>query len=994
MNRIKKRWEDETLLQIGRRETRANFERSSEQKSLNGNWKFLFLDAPEYAPSHFEEISYNDKEWDEISVPSCWQMQGYGKMHYTDVWYLFPINPPYVASKNPTGIYRKTFHLDKNWTKNNTILRFDGVNSAYDLWINGTHCGYSKVSRLHSEFDISEYVVEGENHITVRVYQWSDGTYLECQDMWWFSGIFRDVTLFNENKEAITNLKINGDLEEGYVDGILHIDVETSVESGELVYTLLEDGEIVLSGSGDIENSVYRSSAKLPQVHTWTAETPNLYTLEVKLIINERTTDSVKTTVGFRKVEIKDGNFTVNGVPIMIQGVNMHDFSPITGNTVDPKVIEDDIIMMKQHNINAIRCAHYPKMDYFYELCNVYGMYVIDEADLETHGFEWAECYTWLNNEPSWQAAYVDRSIRMVKSHYNHPCIIMWSMGNEAERGDNFVATYNSIKALDPSRLVHYEGDREADTSDVYSTMYSNLVRLAEIGEGNDAHGKPHVICEYAHAMGNGPGNLEEYQEIFRKYKRLQGGFIWEWYDHGIETVDKNGNITYYYGGDYGDKPNNSNFCMDGLITPWREASTGLKTYKQIIAPVKIKEIDVENGQFVIENLYDFRDLSHLKLCYTVTHNGICDASGEITDLYVNPMKQSAIIIPIQLETYTENADYYLNVSFLLKEDTRYAEAGHQISLTQFLLKEVDQTAIDSVSLIEVGMLEINDESHELRVSGTRVQVVFDKVFGRITQYLVDGTSYIEEGIKLNTRRADIDNDMYKIQDWNGKYFLFSSDEQLEHMEAYTEDGVVKVIVQTHFSYLSQTFGFKCNYTYTIHESGEMKMELDCKGFKYSTFVPEFIPRIGIEFSVPKTFEQVKWYGLGPEESYPDMKSHAYMGIHEKSGAEMHTEYAMPQENGLRSNTKWVEVNNGKKYLQMVADTPIAFNYHDYTVEALEQAKHIGEIEKTDKWVVHMDMKHSGVGTNSCGQEQTYRNKTKINDYQMSVTFKVVDADR
>ncbi len=977
--RIKKRWEDETLLHINRRETRANFYRKNNSTSLNGDWKFLFLDAPEYSPEGFENIDFNDENWDNIPVPSCIEMQGYGKMHYTDVWYLFPINPPFVSSENPTGIYRRNFIV--NDTESKQILRFDGVNSAYDVYINGKHAGFSKVSRLHSEFDITDFVQKGENQITVRVYKWSDGTYLECQDMWWFSGISRDVSLLTEPKSSINNLLVTPDLDETYKNGTLKVSVDALSKNAKISYVLLDGTSEILSG----ESLEFDFEVNAQKVKTWTAETPNIYTLIVKYVVNGSVVDEVSTTVGFRKVEIIDGNFTVNGKVIMINGVNMHDFSPKTGNTVDPASVEADIIIMKKHNINAIRCAHYPKMDYFYELCNKYGLYVIDEADMETHGFEWAECYTWLNNEKSWEDAYVDRITRMVKSHFNHPSIIMWSLGNEAERGENFTTSVKKIKEIDLSRLVHYEGDRNADISDVYSTMYSRLDRMIEIGEGNDAHGKPHIICEYAHAMGNGPGNLAEYQEIFRKYKRLQGGFIWEWYDHGIETIDKNGEITYFYGGDYGDKPNNSNFCMDGLLTPMRTISSGLKSFKQVISPVKLSKIS--DKAYEVENLYDFIDLSHLKITYKVWHNEVCDFVGEISNIDTAQGEKALLYVDFELKN-TENADYYIDFDVTLKEDCMYAEKNHSIATFQHKLNISKEIPIQIVEIFN--NLTVSQTNSIIEVSNDDIFVAFDKVKGHLTKYSVKGVDFVENPLKLNTLRATIDNDMYKIVDWDNKYFLFAQMEQLESIEISEETDKVSVKINTHFSYLSQTFGFKCEYVYDIYANGILNLDLKAKGFKMSTFAPEFIPRIGISFATNKNFDKVSWYGLGPDESYSDVNSHVFMGVYHKNADEMHEEYAMPQENGLRTGVKWLSFGNDDVKMHISSQNEIGFTYHDYDVKSLDKAKHIGEIEKSDMYFVNIDMKHSGVGTNSCGQEQIFRNKTKLNDYSLNLRFNPV----
>ena len=990
MSRVKKRWEDEEIIHIGRSETRANFKRKDEKNiSLNGDWKYMYLDAPEYSPSDFYAKSFDDSSFNNIEVPSCIEMKGYSNMHYTDVWYLFPINPPFVSTENPTSIYRKYFNLDKTWLNNKTIIRFEGVATAYDIWVNGEHVGYSKVSRLYSEFDISKYVSEGENLITVRVYKYSDGTYLECQDMWWFSGIFRDVILLNQPLSAIEDFRVNCSLSDDYNNAILEGFVHADTKQAKVNFIVSYEDNIVLEGQAVAVDNGFTLNGAFENVKSWSAETPSTYKIELLYQVNNEVRDSINTIVGFRKVEIKDGNFTVNGKAILLNGVNMHDFSPKNGATLKPEDVEADIIMMKKFNINAIRCSHYPKMDYFYELCSKYGLYVIDEADLETHGFEWINHYTWLNNETSWTNAYKDRIVRMVKSHYNHPCIIMWSLGNEAHTGDNFVHSYNAIKELDTSRLVHYEGDKEANVSDVYSTMYSRLSRMVEIAEGSDAHGKPHIICEYAHAMGNGPGNMAEYQELFRKYKRLQGGFIWEWYDHGIETKNDKGEITYYYGGDYSDKPNNSNFCVDGMLPPTKVPSTGLKAFKQIISPVEIKSLDLEKAIFRVTNCYDFLDLSHLNIEYSICFDDNVYSEGIIDNIKALPTESFDFVIDISNLEVKENTSYYVNMKVTHKYETNYSEKSHTVAHFQFELP-IYKAVTKNIEIKKYD-ISIKEDDTTLVINNERMNILFDKVCGKITRYEVDGYNYIEEGIKLNTNRATIDNDMYKILDWNSKYFMFASSEQLENFTYTKHKDYVTVDVNTHYSYLSQSFGFKSLYRYTIYGDGSINLKLNSNGFKFSDFNPEFIPRIGVECTINKNLDNVTWCGLGPDESYSDMNAHALMGIYHKKALDMHTEYIMPQENGLRSETKWIALSSDKKTLLIVAKKPISFSYHDYSIKALDNAKHIDEIEKSDKWYLHIDMKHSGVGTNACGEDQIYRNKTRMNDYSMEITLKPID---
>lgn len=619
--RTKKRWEDQTLTNIGRLPMHtARYSDSIEKQSLNGDWKFLYLEAPEYSPVGFEQEGFDTAGWDTIEVPSCWQIKGYDRMHYTDVYYLFPLNPPFVPSQNPTGIYKRSFYIEGIEKGFDRILRFDGVDSAYDVWVNGRHVGYSKVSRLPSEFNITEYIKEGENELTVRVYKWSDGSYLEDQDMWWFSGIFRDVTLYTLQKMHIQDCRIHADLDDSYQNGILNADIRLSVPGGTVEWKLVSpEGEVVLKGTESAEGDQIHISKKLEAVRTWTAETPNLYRLELSYGSEKENVHTISYRVGFRKVEIKNGNFTVNGKAILINGVNHHDYSPDGGRTVDPKVLLDDILMMKRNNINAVRFSHYPSLECIYDYCDEYGLYVIDEADLECHGFEWAHIYDRISDDPEWEAAYTDRAVRMVERDYNHPCIIMWSLGNESSFGINFKKEAEAVRRLDDSRLIHYEGDFEAEITDVYSTMYTRLKPLEELAKSKDKGNKPHIHCEYGHAMGNGPGCLADYQELYRKYKRLQGGFIWEWYDHGIQKKEADGSITYLYGGDYGDFPTNGNFCIDGLLMPDRTPSPGLLEYKQVICPVSVKNVGGQSDLYEIRNFFDFRNLSEIRLHCCVT---------------------------------------------------------------------------------------------------------------------------------------------------------------------------------------------------------------------------------------------------------------------------------------------------------------------------------------------------------------------------------------
>lgn len=1054
MERIKKRWENEELIMIGRKEAVADFHHKAEHEkvlSLNGEWHFLYLKAPEYSPENFYEEDFEDREWKKIPVPSCWQFYGYGQKHYTDVWYLFPINPPFVPSDNPSGIYRRSFHLEKKEEGKQYLLRFDGVSSAFDVWVNGKHLGYSKVSRLGSSFDASAFLREGENRICVRVYQWSDGTYLECQDMWWFSGIFREVNLISVPEKGMKDLTVYADYRYESGSGKLQLQVDLGIERSALeedctleeesgsqedsssITVLLKDKadtplfrERVRFAKGEDRRFSVNFVKELETVHPWSAEDPYLYELEIALERDGAIVDAVTMPVGFRSIEVKGENFLVNGKAILLNGVNMHDFSPTGGLTVEKEEVKQDLLRMKRCNINAIRCSHYPKASWFYSLCDQYGFYVIDEADLETHGFEWIERYEWLNDLKSWEGAFCDRAIRMVKEHRNHPSIIMWSLGNESSTGQNFVKMAEAIRALDRSRLIHYESDAKADIADVYSTMYTRLDGMVRIAEGNDAHGKPHILCEYGHSMGNGPGNLREYQDLFEKYPRLQGGFIWEWYDHGLKEVGKEGQTIYCYGGDYGDKPNNGNFCIDGLLRPDKVMSSGLLNYKQVIAPLVLEMFNAAEGEFALRSKRYFRDSSDTVLEYRIWSGERTLLSGILTELVVGAQFSTSFRISEipELLKQQENKSFekdaiYIDFRILYREENAFAKKGEELSAQQFVLREegycsaerdserenlgenklflapAEKTgavkSVESSEIAETSEIRVEESNTTLSFSNNHFAICFNKVSGKLEKLSYSGEDYITSGPVLNMLRANIDNDMYKVKDWNEKYFIYKQQEQLEGISYQEEPFGYSVLVNTHFSALSMAFGFKGEYSYKIYRDGTVELELSMKGFRYSSFAPEFIPRIGVELSVPGKLSEVSWYGLGPEENYPDVQEHTRIGIYKKQIEEMHENYVMPQENGHREGTQWITLGNSEGSLQIVSSNPIGFDAHHYTIEALEEAKHLGEIRKSEDIILHLDAKHSGVGSNSCGEEQIYRNKTRFNDYHLQLLFQKIE---
>lgn len=963
-------------------------------KNLNGNWKFLFLDAPEYSPENFFTEDFDASSWDEIVVPGNWQLQGYGKMHYSDLWYNFPINPPYVPTENPTGIYKRDFIVDESWFSERIILKFNGVDSAYNVWINGKEVGYSKGARIQSEFDITNLVRKGNNQLTVRVYQWSDGTYLEDQDMWWLSGIFRDVELYTEPVLGIDDIKIGTDLDKDYVDAVLNIDLKFREYKNQKVnFELLDSNEVVVFEETVDINGELKFSKEIKNPLKWTAEEPNLYTLIVSVIKEDKVIQVIPQKVGFRKIELKGEVFTVNGVAIKFKGVNRHDYNPKNGRVVAKEEILKDIILMKKHNINAIRTAHYPNSSYLYELCDEYGMYVIDETDLECHGFELTGNYAWISDDPEWELAHVNRVERMIQRDKNHPCILMWSLGNESSFGCNFKAMAKRCKKLDNTRLVHYEGDflvpeEEGPVSEVYSTMYTWLEHDSKLLMSDiiEKVKKPHILCEYCHAMGNGPGNLKEYQDLFYKYDKLQGGFIWEWFDHGIYAV-KDGKEYYKYGGDFGDDPSNINFCIDGLIMPDRTVSPGLLEYKKVIEPAQTDLVDIEKGKIKIINRYDFKDLNTLDLVYNIKEDDKIIQSGKVEIPSTKGRETCEIILPYNLNFSKKcGAKYYLNISYVLKEDCNWAKSGHELATAQFEIP----TDNKKIEIKPKGNLEVVKEHCKLTAKGDNFKVVFDLVKGNIIEILKDNYKIVEDGPKLNFWRAPIDNDMYVIEDYKKKYFMHLMHEVVRNVEYNVEDNVLTFKVDTINGTTNSAWYYKSTYEYKVYGSGDILVNVCGVPSGKVENAPEMLPKIGLQMKVNKDLEYVKYMGRGPEESYSDTKEANLFGVFENTVDGLFTNYVKPQENGNRSDCSWVSLRNDRGMsIMAIANNKFDFSASYYEDTDLEYAKHTVDLIKRDYIVFNIDYKQNGVGTNSCGQWQMEKYRCKFEEFNLGFRLSI-----
>ncbi|WP_245596000.1 glycoside hydrolase family 2 TIM barrel-domain containing protein [Paenibacillus taiwanensis] len=1060
IDNMQKDWSNLDVLQLNREPSRAYFIPHARKQTawqyerggspwfrlLNGSWQFRYDERPELAPPHFYMEDYDTEGWAAIEVPGHWQLQGYGSPHYTDLYYPFPLDPPHAPAQNPTGSYRREFTISPAWAGMRKTLRFEGVDSAFHVWVNGQPVGYSQGSRLPSEFDITTYVREGSNTLAVRVYQWSDGSYLEDQDMWWLSGIFRDVSIIAEPQVHIRDFSIRTDMDSAYQHATLFVECElqcikeerVGIDSGYYVtYELFDvNGCLVRSGASEavmhiksertqeLEESqeskrlateqtsssyTLRMNTVVTNPNKWTAETPYLYTLLLSLYdVHHRLIEVIPSRVGFRKVEVRGGQMLVNGVAIQLKGVNRHDHHPELGRYVPYAVMRQDVLMMKQHNINAVRTAHYPNDPRFYDICDELGLYVMDEADLETHGTELVGKPDWLSDDPNWEAAYVDRIERMVQRDKNHPSIIMWSLGNESGFGCNHKAMSQWVHQADPTRLVHYEGDREAAVSDVFSTMYSSVEKLEGFGQLEELD-KPHIVCEYAHAMGNGPGGLKEYDEVYRKYRRLQGGFVWEWIDHGLLAYSPEGEAYFTYGGDYGDEPNNGNFVIDGLVRPDRVPSPGLLEYKKVLEPLQVEAIDLNAGVIQIMNLYDFITLDHLLLGWSIVKYGQVLASGTSALPSISAGASEQIELPFPqlahplISGSTVDADAssesecWLNLKLTLAQDEPWAARGHEVASVQLRLpSKLKQataqealavaargatthstaSAASTVSLLAVersaqedqwAPLRCRIDEHLLRVESERCKMVFNLLEGTLDSWTLEGKALLHTGPRLNFWRAPIDNDMYVLQNWK-KACL---DRLTQKVDAYAveenADGVV-ITFDIRIAPPVYDWGFRCQIKYVVSRNGAIRLEANGEPIGSP---PELLPRIGWSISLPRTMNQVTWYGRGPGENYADSKLASEVGVYTTTVRELAFPYVYPQESGNRTDVRWVGLHDLRGTGLMACGDPVLeFSAHPYTDADVERAKHLHELKERDTITLHLDYRQNGLGSNSCGPAQ------------------------
>lgn len=1036
-------WENLSVLEINREPARADFipfatveqalkgdkEKSPYYLLLNGNWKFNWVSCPEERPQDFYHTDFNDRSWKTIPVPSNWEMQGYGTPIYVSAGYPFKIDPPRVMGepkadytsfkeRNPVGSYRHTFDLPANWKDRRVFIHFAGVQSAFYVWVNGQKVGYSQGSMEPSEFDITAYVQQGLNQLAVEVYRWCDGSYLEDQDMWRTSGIHRDVFLYSTSDVRISDFAVRTILDEDYKDATLQIKPELKSYHGNKLegwniqaqlYDALNNPVLTEELTQDafpVLNADYKASVmndrtpqrgpakfawleeKINNPLKWTAETPNLYILVLSLVNGKNEIiESVRCQVGFRSIEIKGGQMLINGNPVRLRGVNRHEHDPATGRTISYERMKQDIILMKQANINAVRTAHYPNNTQWYELCNEYGLYVMDEADIEEHGLRGQ-----LASDPAWHAAFLDRAVRMAERDKNHPSIICWSMGNEAGYGPNFAAISAWLKDFDPTRFIHYEGAQgtptDPKTVDVISRFYPRVqdeYLNPNIAEGEDKEraenarwerllsiarnpvdNRPVLTSEYAHAMGNAMGNFKEYWDEIYSNKRMLGGFIWDWVDQGLYKTASDGTRFMAYGGDFGDKPNLKAFCFNGVVFAERETTPKYYEVKKVYQPMRVEPsvLNQNEAKVLITNHNHFTNLNEYETRWFLIAEGDTLQKGILTNVDIPYGEQQEVKVPVKHFKANPNTDYWLRISFHLKESTLWANKGYEVGFEQLLMKKGEQKAFSPKN---IPFQKATKNSSTVEIQGKEFSAVFDMRQGSLSSLKYNGKEMIVSPLVFQGYRAPVDNDKgfgnWLAKDWK-QHRLDSLQRNVMQAEVIKEEAN-KITIKTVAESSAKNGKFIHECIWTVY--GDGSIEVDNK-FIPSGDLPE-LPRLGIVMSLNQELENVKWYGHGPYENYIDRKTSCPIGVYESTVTAQYVPYPHPQETGNKENIRWVNLTDkkGKGISFTCYSEKMSGSALHFTADDLDKATHAYLLKPRKEVILSLDAAMLGLGNSSCG---------------------------
>ncbi len=1004
-------WENPEVFQINREAPHATFFRHADEQaallsskfenspfyqSLNGLWKFHWVKKPSDRPQFFYQEDYDVSDWDNIRVPSNWEMAGYGIPIYTNIEYPFPKNPPYIDhDDNPVGSYKRTFTLPTDWQDKEVYLHFGGVSGAMYIWINGKFVGYNEGSKTPAEYKISKYLQAGQNSLAVGVYRWSDASYLEDQDFWRLSGIERAVYLYATNPVTLQDFRVIGGLDKNYTQGQFHLDLyyrNTSQEPANAFISeakLLDGNQTLLTFEQKIDlptgyQAQVNFSGEIPQVKKWTAETPYLYTLLITLKNQQgELIEAISHPIGFRQIEIQNHQFLVNGVPIYLKGVNLHDHDPETGHVVGEALTRLDLQRMKEFNINAIRCSHYPKDEHFYRLCDEYGFYVIDEANIEIHGMgatnqgldeDKAQQAIHPAYLPEWKAMHLDRTARMYERDKNYTCIVTWSLGNEAGNGENFFATYQWLKQKDKTRPVQYEGATQYENTDIQAPMYAGIPELVEYAENNPQ--RPLIMCEYAHAMGNSVGNLQDYWEVIEQYEVLQGGFIWDWVDQGLSAQTPEGEHYYGYGGDFGaqDLQNDRNFCLNGLVDPDRSPQPALHEVKKVYQYIKFKDFDRQTGKLSIYNGYDFINLDRFRFSWILLENGQEIEQGTLGALDL--AARASTEISLQLPDLKPQHEYYLQVYAELKRATPLLKKGHIVAREEFQLSTYKPLAFNAQA---GGETKVESNLEVLNIEGAHFQVRFDKATGQLFYLDYGKGNILKSPIKPNFWRAPTDNDYgFEMPQKMGVWKKATQQAKLKDFRLLLPSASAEVPVNLdNLQFRGEPVQVLSFYTladvegelliqYTINTQGEILVKNQLK--IASNALPD-LPRLGNNLVLDNAYQQVAWYGRGPFENYQDRNTAAFVGLYQARVSDLYFPYIRPQENGYRTEVREVtfldQTGNGVGF--SMVDHSLGFNAHhqlnsDFDEGDQKIQRHTFDIPQRSLVNINLDYKQMGLG--------------------------------
>ncbi len=1016
-------WQNQAVFQINKENPRAyfipfstieqakteNLWQSPLVQSLNGTWQFHLAQNPSERPYWFFKDDYNTKTWSEIKVPSNWEVEGFDYPIYTNVKYPHDRTPPVIQEHyNPVGSYKKTFTTPANWDGKEIYLHVGAASSAMNVWVNEQFVGYSEDSKTPADFDISKYLKKGKNSLAIEIFRWSDASYLEDQDFWRLSGITRDIYLLARNKQHIRDFKVISTLDESYTNGKFSLDIDItnlSEKSANLIIEaeLLDEGKTIKSFSKTISSEeksiVVPFSEEIPNVKQWSAEIPNLYELIITLKNSEKEIiEALRQEVGFRTSEIKNGNLLVNGKYVYLKGANLHEHNDITGHVQDKETMLKDIQLMKSNNLNAIRTSHYPQPGLWYELCNKYGLYIVDEANIESHGMGYGE--ESLAKDPSWKEAHLYRTRNMYQRDKNQPCIIIWSLGNEAGNGVNFMATYDYLKNVDKTRPVQYEQAHGGANTDINCPMYARIENMVNYAKSNPD--KPMIQCEYAHAMGNSVGNLQDYWDAIEKYDALQGGFIWDWVDQGLLTTDESGEKYWAYGGDFGPDtvPSDGNFCNNGIVNPDRTEKPTIYEVKKVYQNIGFKAGNLKSGQISITNKYSFLNLSDFNFTYSITADGKIIKKGKLDEINLEPGKSKTIVIDYSIDA-EPGIEYFLTLNASLKKTAGLVEAGTILASEQYKLPIYKNKIKTTSANFPPVKLEKNETG--VVVVGEEFSVKFDTQKGIINSLIKSGTELLQSGPVPNFWRAPIDNDFGNNLHKRSKVWRKAGDRRkvtnvtVEQPAENTVEVVMTFLIpdekgKTIAEYISK---------YTVYGNGEITVDNTFKMTQDD--LPEIV-RMGMNMVMPREFAEITWFGRGPFESYQDRKTSAFVGLYSGLVADQYWAYLRPQENGNKTDVRWMAITNndgagllfvGKQLLEVSAHHNIMEDFESLErtdgrqVEGVNVVnRHTTDVKERNITSVNIDYKQMGVGGDDSWGAKThdqYRLTKKEYNYSFSI---------